>query len=56
VNTNAITYRSFGTNEAARVEWRKHHFGGRYDANELMDLYPQMSRDYGNDNLGQPKN
>src|SRR5208282_2105960 len=44
VNTNAITYRSFGTNEAARVEWRKHHFGGRYDANELMDLYPQMSR------------
>jgi len=49
-------YRSFGTNEAARAEWRKRRFGGRYDVNKLMDLYPQMSRDYGNDKFGQPKN
>jgi arabinogalactan endo-1,4-beta-galactosidase len=51
-NTNSpeFIYRSFGTNEAARSEWRKHRFGGRYDVNKLMDLYPQMSKDYGNDN------
>jgi len=57
-NTNSpeFVYRSFGTNEAARAEWRKRRFGGRYDVNELMDLYPQMSRDYGNDKFGQPKN
>jgi len=56
VDSNAVTHRSFGTNEAARAEWRKRRFGGRYDVNELMDLYPQMSRDYGNDNLWQPQN
>ncbi len=57
-NTNSpeFIYRSFGTNEAARAEWRKRRFGGRYDVNELMDLYPRMSRDYGNDNLAQLKN
>jgi hypothetical protein len=57
-NTNSpeSVYRSFGTNEAARAEWRKRRFGGRYDVNKLMDLYPQMSRDYGNDKFGQPKN
>jgi arabinogalactan endo-1,4-beta-galactosidase len=56
VNSNVVTHRSFGTNEAAWVEWRKLRFGGRYDVNELMDLYPQMSRGYDNDNLGQPQN
>src|SRR5208283_2014937 len=56
VDSNAVTYRSFGTNEAARTEWRKRRFGGRYDVNELMDLYPQMSRDYSQVNAGQPKN
>jgi len=51
-NTNSpeFIYRRFGTNEAARAEWRKRRFGGRYDANELIDLYPQMSKDYGHDN------
>jgi arabinogalactan endo-1,4-beta-galactosidase len=54
-NTNSpeSIYRSFGTNEAARAEWRKRRFGGRYDVNELMDLYPQMSKEYGNDKAGQ---
>lgn len=56
VNTNAITYRSFSMNEADRAEWRKRRFGGRYDVNALMDLYPQMFRDYGNDRFGQTKN
>ena len=57
-NTNPpeSVYRSFGTNEAARAEWRKRRFGGRYDVNELMDLYPQMSKDYSQVNAGQPKN
>jgi arabinogalactan endo-1,4-beta-galactosidase len=54
-DSNAITYRRFGTNEAARAEWRRRRFGGRYDVNELMDLYPQMSKDYGNDKTGQAK-
>jgi hypothetical protein len=51
VNTNSpeFIYRSFGTNETARADWRKRRFGGRYEANELFELYPQMSRDYGND-------
>jgi arabinogalactan endo-1,4-beta-galactosidase len=50
-NTNSpeFIYRSFGTNEAARAEWRRQRFGGRYDANDLFNLYPQMSHDYGND-------
>jgi arabinogalactan endo-1,4-beta-galactosidase len=55
-DSNAAAYRRFGTNEVARAEWRKRRFGGRYDVNELMDLYPQMSRDYGLGNTGQPKN
>jgi arabinogalactan endo-1,4-beta-galactosidase len=56
VNTNSpeFIYRSFGTNEAARADWRKRRFGGRYDANELFELYPQMSHDYGNDLLTKP--
>jgi len=51
--SNAITYRRSGTNEAARAEWRKRRFGGRSDVNILMDLYPQMLKDYGNDKTGQ---
>jgi arabinogalactan endo-1,4-beta-galactosidase len=49
-NTNSpeSIYRRFGTNENARADWRKHRFGGRYDANDLFNLYPQMSHDYGN--------
>jgi arabinogalactan endo-1,4-beta-galactosidase len=47
--------RRFGTNAAARAEWRKRRNGGRYDVNELMDLYPQMSKDYGNDPVPPPK-
>jgi beta-galactosidase/arabinogalactan endo-1,4-beta-galactosidase len=54
-DSNEITYRRFGTNEAARAEWRKRRFGGRYNVNELMDLYPQMSKDYGNDKIRQAK-
>jgi arabinogalactan endo-1,4-beta-galactosidase len=37
-----------GTNDAGRAEWRRRRNGGRYDVNELMSLYPQMARDYGN--------
>jgi arabinogalactan endo-1,4-beta-galactosidase len=50
VNTNSFEFanRSFGTNETARAEWRRRRFGGRYDVNELIELYPKMSRDYGN--------
>jgi arabinogalactan endo-1,4-beta-galactosidase len=57
-NTNSpgFIYRSFGTNEAARAEWRKRRVGGRYDVNALMDLFPQMSKDYGNDAFAQPGN
>jgi arabinogalactan endo-1,4-beta-galactosidase len=49
-NTNSpeAINRSFGTNEIRRAESRKRRNGGRYDGNELFDLYPQMSRDYGN--------
>lgn len=48
VNTNSPEFinRRFGTNETARAEWRRHRFGGRYDANELFNLYPQMAKDY----------
>jgi arabinogalactan endo-1,4-beta-galactosidase len=54
-NTNSpeFIYRRFGTNETARAEWRQRRFGGRYDVNELLDLYPQMSKDYGNDKFDQ---
>jgi arabinogalactan endo-1,4-beta-galactosidase len=50
-NTNSpeSLNRRFGTNEAARAEWRKRRNGGRYDVNELMNLYPPMAKDYGND-------
>ncbi len=44
VNTNAAE--RFGTNDAARAAWRKQRFGGRYEANEFFNLYPQMARDY----------
>jgi len=49
-NTNSpeSINRRFGTNENARADWRKRRFGGRYDANDLFNLYPQMSHDYGN--------
>jgi arabinogalactan endo-1,4-beta-galactosidase len=49
-NTNSpeAVFRGFGTNENARADWRKRRFGGRYDANDLFNLYPQMSHDYGN--------
>src|ERR1019366_4216002 len=49
-NTNSpeAVFRSFGTNENARADWRKRRFGGHYDANDLFNLYPQMSHDYGN--------
>ena len=49
-NTNSPEFinRRFGTNEAARADWRKRRFGGRYDANDFFNLYPQMARDYGN--------
>jgi arabinogalactan endo-1,4-beta-galactosidase len=36
------------TNRPARFSFRNRN-GGRYDANSLFDLYPQMSKDYGND-------
>jgi arabinogalactan endo-1,4-beta-galactosidase len=51
VNTNSpeAINRRFGTNETARADWRKRRFGGRYDANDYFNLYPQMSHDYGND-------
>jgi len=58
VNTNSPEFldRRFGMNAAARADWRKRRFGGRHDVNELMDLYPQMSKDYGQVNAGEPKN
>ena len=47
-DTNAPEYgfRRFGTNETARAAFRRQRFGGRYDANELFNLYPQMAKDY----------
>ena len=50
-NTNSpdAIFRSSVTNETARADWRKRRFGGRYDANDFFNLYPQMSHDYGND-------
>lgn len=48
VDTNSIKYinRRFANDEAARAAWRRQQFGGRYDANELFELYPQMAADY----------
>jgi arabinogalactan endo-1,4-beta-galactosidase len=43
VSTNRV-----GTNVTASTELRRRRVGGRYDVNELMDLYPQMARAYGN--------
>lgn len=56
-NTNSPEFinRRFGTNEVARVDWRKRRFGGRYDANDFFNLYPQMSHDYGNDRFRQSR-
>ena len=48
-NSPEAIFRSFGTNENARADWRKRRFGGRYDANDFFNLYPQMAHDYGND-------
>jgi arabinogalactan endo-1,4-beta-galactosidase len=45
-NSPAYFFRTFGTNEMARTAWRRQHFGGRYDANNLFNLYPQMAKDY----------
>lgn len=52
-NTNSpeAMFRSFGTNETARAGWRKKRFGGRYDANDFFNLYPQMAKDYASTNL-----
>ena len=47
-NSPAFIARSFGTNEMARAAWRRQRFGGRYDANDLFNLYPQMAKDYAN--------
>jgi hypothetical protein len=47
-NTNSFesANRSFGTNATARGEFRRRRLGGRYDANELFELYPQMAKDF----------
>jgi arabinogalactan endo-1,4-beta-galactosidase len=47
-NTNLFesTNRNFGTNAAAYGEFRRRRLGGRYDANELFELYPQMAKDF----------
>lgn len=39
---------------AERAAWRKRSFGGRYDVNALMNLYPQMSKEFGNDHHASP--
>ncbi len=48
VNTNSpgAINRRLGTNETSRAAWRKQRFGGRYDVNDLINLYPQMAADY----------
>lgn len=48
VNTNSpeSISRRFGTNQADWAAWRKQRFGGRYDANDFFNLYPQMAKDY----------
>jgi len=48
-NTNS-PFRNL-TNQTARANFRRQRFGGRYDANELFNLYPQMDADYN----GSPK-
>jgi arabinogalactan endo-1,4-beta-galactosidase len=45
-NSAEFIRRSFGTNASARAAWRQQRFGGRYDANALFELYPQMAKDY----------
>jgi hypothetical protein len=40
------TNEGFGTNATARGEFRRRRLGGRYDANELFELYPQMAKDF----------
>ena len=45
-NSPADMAHRFGTNEVARAAWRQQRFGGRYDANDLFNLYPQMAKDY----------
>jgi arabinogalactan endo-1,4-beta-galactosidase len=47
-NSTEAVLRNFGTNENARANWRRQRFGGRYDANDFFNLYPQMAEDYGN--------
>ena len=54
-NSPEAIFRRFGTNETARADWRKRRFGGRYDANDFFNLYPQMAHDYGNDQPGQAR-
>jgi arabinogalactan endo-1,4-beta-galactosidase len=44
-NTNS-TFRAGVSNEIARANLRRNRFGGRYDANDFFNLYPQMSADY----------
>ena len=44
-NTNS-TFRAGVSNEIARANFRRNRFGGRYDANDFFNLYPQMSADY----------
>lgn len=53
--SSETTSRGFGTNEAARAAARQRRFGGRYDVNDLFNLYPQMSHDYGNDQTTPPR-
>lgn len=51
-NTNSPTFvqRGSSTNETVRAAWRQRRFGGRYDVNDLFNLYPQMARDYADTN------
>jgi arabinogalactan endo-1,4-beta-galactosidase len=38
----------------APAPMRRFNHGGRYDTNSFFDLYPQMSKDYGNDEAAGP--
>ena len=44
-----VTARAAETNAPANAGPRRRSHGGRYDTNELIDLYPEMARAYGND-------
>jgi arabinogalactan endo-1,4-beta-galactosidase len=44
-NTN-VTFRTAVSNEIVRANFRRSRFGGRYDANDFFNLYPQMAADY----------